>query len=82
VFGFAVALQGSDGAGDYGRYLYAVGVGDTWRDALDKAYQVCNGIEYPNKIFKRNLFCYDHDRGDYDLASNMPVIHEIVNMWG
>ncbi len=46
-------------AGDDGRHLYAVGTGDTWREALTRAYHVAQTVDFPNKVYKINLFGFN-----------------------
>jgi phosphoribosylamine-glycine ligase len=45
-------------AGSTGRHLYAVGTGNTWREAMRNAYNVCETVSFPNKVYKQNLFGY------------------------
>ena len=66
-------------AGHAGRHLYAVGTGLTWREALNRAYNVCRTISYPNKIFKINLFGIESpNMADSDLDALLPNLQSIM----
>jgi phosphoribosylamine-glycine ligase len=58
-------------AGSDGRHFYAVGTGATWREALGNAYTVARTVDYPNKVYKVNLFGFD---SPYMCDSNMDAL--------
>lgn len=66
-------------SGNYGRHFYAIGLADNWEDALAIAYKVCDLVDYPNKVYKRNLFGYESPlTSDSDLEYLMPFIETFL----